>query len=174
MIKIKVDKRGFARIIARVKEEVLEGASLGLQETAHNVKNIAKDIVCDKYELEPSMFYIPDFYDEDIDIDETTARINISGEEIPLEKGFYLDAPYHTARGDSVYYKIRKGVTEEFPSYGFVAKGRTWKRKTSRSSPYFKYGTPSIPDMISNQGAEFLSAVAENFEENINSHLENI
>lgn len=171
MIKIKVDTKGVARIIGEIQDQFKKMGKLAMEKTTDEVKKIAKESIRDVYELDESVFNIPAYYEENIEIDDDSATISIMGEEIPLEEGFYLEGPEHTQKGDPVYYRIRRGITEKFPSYGFIGHTTAYKRRTSKSSPYVRYGTPSIPDMIGNQSTRFLISLGEAFEKHLNESV---
>lgn len=178
MIKIKVDTKGVARIIGEIQDQFKKMGKLAMEKTTEKVKQIAKESIRDVYELDESVFNIPAYYEENIETDDDSATISIMGEEIPLEEGFYLDGPEHTDAGDPVYYRIRRGITEIFPKFGFIGHGTAYKRRhkgkpidSGQSNPFVKYGTPSIPDMIGNQSTKFLISLGEEFEKHLNESI---
>lgn len=175
MIKIRVDTRGIARLIGKMKEGTKDMAKSAIDDTINNLRKISKEVICATYELDPHILNMSNYYDEDVDIDDLTATITISGEEIPLEEGFYLEGPPQTDAGDSVFYRIRRGITEKFPKFGFIGHGTAYKRKFKEkpaySNPFYKYGTPTAPDMIGNQSTQFLGTLAMEFEKNIQANM---
>lgn len=173
-IRVEVESQGVINFLTKVDSQLEDSIEEIIEDMVEEVETIARNVIENEYTFDMSLW--PLYYHGIKEINGREGSVTVPHDFVPINAFYYknlgpIGDDSHTVKHDAVEFMIHKNVYRKFQSNFFLHNRNAHYRTTTKSSPFYSFFLPDIPQMLWEEKDTLMDELEEAFQRNIEEAL---